>query len=385
MTAIAGVLDVADDTVTFAGGTQLSVVFDSLTRMGRMLDCSPGVIATQTIAGAISTGTHGQGMNHASLADVVVAIRLVLADGSVRTVERDEAIFPAVQVALGSLGVITAVTLRTVAIRIFTCYKDAVSADSLESDLLQWNDSFELSKAWWFVDDNVVHVWNAHEALPDHADRYRRAGGHVIEHAAGDSSLNGTIDGVLARMRRDTLVVGDTGEQFRTVTRFKDFTDVTADINQVFCRGIAVPQINVEIAVPLDRAGAAIRKFRDWYAAEQFHLHYPIILRCTGASSAWLSPAYQNRTCFFGFVVYYADDGTLSPEGLDFIEKAEKLLAAEGGRPHWGKYFNSDLYSWGQLYPQWSQFCALRDELDPAGKFSNEHTRGLFGISLRNL
>ena len=54
------------------------------------------------------------------------------------------------------------------------------------------------------------------------------------------------------------------------------------------------------------------------------------------------------------------------------------MLAAEGGRPHWGKYYNPDLYSWDRLYPQWSQFSALRDQLDPAGKFSNEHIRRLF-------
>jgi FAD/FMN-containing dehydrogenase len=373
LSAMSGLLDQDDRSVTFAGGTPLTMVHQTLTDMNRMLASSPGVIAMQTLAGAISTGTHGQGLNQCSLADEALAIRLVLADGSVRTLTRDDADFPAVQVGLGALGVVTAVTLRTVPLSVFTCHKDAVSADGLEQDLLRWNEGFAQSKAWWFVDDNRVHVWNARHASPEEARRYRQNGRHTIEHDAADSSLNHTINKTLEQMHRDTQVQGNGGKQFRTVTRFRDFTDITGDIYQVFCRGIAVPQINVEIGVPLDRAAEIISKLKCWYAQHRPHMHYPIILRCTGASSAWLSPAYQRPTCFFGFVVYYADDGSLSPEGLEFLTEVEKLLAAEGGRPHWGKYFDPRNYDWRNIYPHWDAFWAVRDRCDRQHKFSNEY------------
>jgi hypothetical protein len=60
-------------------------------------------------------------------------------------------------------------------------------------------------------------------------------------------------------MRNDTRIVDENGKPFRTVTRFKDFSDVIGDIYQVFCRGIATPQINIEIGVPMDRAPALSR------------------------------------------------------------------------------------------------------------------------------
>ncbi len=162
------------------------------------------------------------------------------------------------------------------------------------------------------------------------------------------------------------------------MTRFRDFTDVTGDIYQLFCRGIAVPQINVEIGVPLARTPAIISKIKRWYAENRPHMHYPIILRCTGASSAWLSPAFDQPTCFFGFVVYYADDGSLSEAGLHFLSEVEKLLAEEGGRPHWGKYYDASLYHWRDLYPHWDRFRALREQLDPHHRFSNDYTAALF-------
>jgi len=146
---------------------------------------------------------------------------------------------------------------------------------------------------------------------------------------------------------------------------------VIGDIYQVFCRGIATPQINIEIGIPMSRVAAVIARMKAWHSESQPHMHYPIILRCTGASSAWLSPAGGEPTCFFGFVVYYAEDGSLSAEGTAFLRAAEQLLAEEGGRPHWGKYFDPSLYNWPALYPQFEAFKAVRRRFDPDGKFMN--------------
>lgn len=379
LSALQGILHHDAESITVAAGTRLEDLFDHLTRMDRMLGCSPGVIAVQTLAGAIATGTHGQGMQQSSLADEALAIRMVLADGSIREFHRGDPEFAAVQVSLGTLGVVTAITLRTVPFRIFTCEKHAVPAATLEQDLLRWNQTYEFSKAWWFVDDDVLHVWNIDPASASLREQYYAQGRAVIEHAdEGDTRLNRTIDQTLAHMHRDTQVEGKGGKQFRTVTRFRDFTDVTGDVYQLLCRGIAVPQINVEIGVPLDRTPAIIRKIKRWYAENRPHMHYPIILRCTGPSAAWLSPASDRATCFFGFVVYYADDGSLSQEGLHFLTEVEKLLAAEGGRPHWGKYYDPTRYQWREVYPHWDDFRALRASLDPARRFSNHYVNTLF-------
>ncbi|WP_215846443.1 D-arabinono-1,4-lactone oxidase [Candidatus Pantoea bituminis] len=379
LSALSGLIASDENSVTFGASTPLQQVYRTLTEMDRMLGSSPGVIAVQTLAGAMATGTHGQGLQQSSLADEALRIRMVLADGSLREFDRGDDDFAAAQVTLGALGIITAVTLRTEPFRIFTCHKFAVSADNLEQDLPRWNDEYPLSKAWWFVDDNLMHVWNAHEASDAECQRYEQNHRQVVEHAnTGDDSLNDTIDQTLAHMHRDTQIHGKGGKQFRTVTRFRDFTDVTGDIYQLFCRGIAVPQINVEIGVPLENTPAIISKIKSWYAENRPHMHYPIILRCTGASSAWLSPSYQRPTCYFGFVVYYADDGSLSQDGLHFLTEIEKLLVEEGGRPHWGKYYDDQRYTWREIYPKWDEFRALRRQLDPQLRFSNDYINTLF-------
>ena len=378
---LTGLVSLTDDTATFGGATPLQEVYDVLSGHRRMLPSSPGVIASQTLAGAISTGTHGQGLQQGSIADAALRIRLVLADGSVREFDRDDPWFHAVALGLGSLGVITRVTLRTLPSLVYACRKYAVAADDLEHEFETWNRENLLLKAWWFVQEGQVQVWAAREASEDDVQRYRTGGDELIEDPVSSDAMNGAIEQTLVRMRDDARSSDADYTPFRTVTRFRDFADVTGDVYQVFCRGIPAPQINVEIAVPLARAGDAIEKIKKWYAETRPRLHYPIILRCTGPSEAWLSPAHGRETCYFGFVVYYAEDGSLPAEGEEFLRAVEKLLAAEGGTPHWGKYFDESLYDWPSRYPRWRDFARVREALDPGHRFGNAFTTSLFSSS----
>ncbi len=377
LSKLSGLVALTDDTATFAGSTPLAEVYALLSARGQMLPASPGVIAEQTLAGALATGTHGQGLQQSSIADAAVAIRMVLADGSVAQFDRDHPDFPAVRVGLGSLGVITEVTLRTQASVVYTCVKNAVDAEHLEVDLKTWNQENALVKAWWFPQEGQVQVWTAGEATEQDTERYRAAGSELLVHATTNATMNSTVEQTLSQLRDDMNGVADDGKSLRTVSRFRDFTDVTGDVYQVFCRGIATPQINVEIAIPLERAGAVITRIKEWHAETRPRMHYPVILRCTGPSEAWLSPSHGRDTCYFGFVVYYAADGSLSAEGEDFLRAVERVLAEEGGRPHWGKYFDESLYDWPVLYPRWDAFCRVREALDPEHRFANAFTTAL--------
>lgn len=100
-------------TVTVLAGTPLHALNTALADLGLSLH-NMGDIDRQTVAGAISTGTHGTGGVRASLAAQVVALELVTADGVLRQVSptSDPALFEAARLGLGAVGVLTAVTLE---------------------------------------------------------------------------------------------------------------------------------------------------------------------------------------------------------------------------------------------------------------------------------
>jgi hypothetical protein len=73
-----------------------------------------GDIDRQSIAGAISTGTHGTGARFGGLATQVRGLRVVGADGTVHDVGPGDPLFEASRLGLGTTGVLSAVTLEVV-------------------------------------------------------------------------------------------------------------------------------------------------------------------------------------------------------------------------------------------------------------------------------
>src|SRR5215208_5078996 len=106
-------IEIDGDRARVGAGVTIRALNEALRDDGLAL-ANLGDIDAQTVAGAVSTGTHGTGLGLPSLSGQVEAVEMVLADGSVRTFTRDDDEFPAVQCGLGALGVIASVTMRCV-------------------------------------------------------------------------------------------------------------------------------------------------------------------------------------------------------------------------------------------------------------------------------
>src|SRR5207302_9977697 len=126
----------------------------TIRELGRELDArglaleNVGDIDAQTLAGAISTATHGTGARLRNLSSQVRELTLVLADGSTLAVsaEREPEIFRAARVGLGALGVIAEATIRCVpAFTLHGVDAPAPLADVLDrfEQLALANDHFE--------------------------------------------------------------------------------------------------------------------------------------------------------------------------------------------------------------------------------------------------
>lgn len=90
---------------------------------------------------------------------------------------------------------------------------------------------------------------------------------------------------------------------FLTPVRFADTHDVIGYTEQILCKGIPVPQINCEIAIPLQNFEKATKKLHEWNEKNPNKLHYPFIYRVTGESKAWLSATFPGPTVWIGGVV----------------------------------------------------------------------------------
>ncbi|MBL0650846.1 D-arabinono-1,4-lactone oxidase [Aeromonas caviae] len=378
-----GQLDKTADTVTYLAGTPLDTVYADLIAMDRMLPASPGVIGIQTLGGALSTGTHGQGLHQSALCDTVAALTVMLANGDIIRVDRTDPRFGAFVMGMGMLGILLDVTLNTVPNRIMRCTKFTTDYPFLLEHNERLNREHAFVKSWWFAWTGESHIWLVDPASDDEVARYRAGGSEplVLEGDMNERmnlALNATIDATLQKMARDTKDDARAGEHFETVRRFKDASDLVGNVYQILCKGIPAPQINCEVAVPLERMGEALEILQAWQEANPGVLHYPFILRCTGPSVAWLSAAHGKSVCWIGFLVYLAADGTFVGGSMEQMRELQQLLVPLGGIPHFGKHLAMDLYDFPALLPRWHDFLALKRELDPHGRFENRWLGDLF-------
>ncbi|MNM27191.1 L-gulono-1,4-lactone dehydrogenase [compost metagenome] len=378
-----GQLDKTADTVTYQTGTPLDTVYGDLIAMDRMLPASPGVIGIQTLGGALSTGTHGQGLHQSALCDAVEAMTVMLANGEIIGVDRTDPRFGAFVMGMGMLGVLLDVTLRTVPNRIMRCTKFTTDYPFLLAHNERLNREHAFVKSWWFAWTGESHIWLVDPASEEEVARYRAGGSEPLllegdVDSAMSAALNDTIDATLQKMALDTKDEARTGEHFETVRRFKDASDLVGNVYQILCKGIPAPQINCEVAVPLERMQEALAILQHWQERNPGTLHYPFILRCTGPSEAWLSAAHGKSVCWIGFLVYLAADGTFVGGSMEQMRELQQLLVPLGGTPHFGKHLAMDLYDFPALLPRWHDFLALKAELDPHGRFENRWLGELF-------
>ena len=62
----------------------------------------------------------------------------------------------------------------------------------------------------------------------------------------------------------------------------------------------------------------------------------------------------------------------------DFFADVEPIFWDHGGRPHWGKVHTRRAKDLAAVYPDWERFLAVRERLDPDGRFLNAHLRAVF-------
>jgi FAD/FMN-containing dehydrogenase len=380
LSRLTGLVEMTDSSATFLAGTCLKDVFSILLLHGMMLPCSPGVIAEQTLAGAVATGTHGQGMAQSSIADTIESFQVITARGDLLEIDRRHPAFNGFQLALGVLGIVVAIRVRIVPNVMYTCVKHTVSFEQLCEQYGAWHEDYSHVKAWWFTRERVAHVWLVNEANAPVCQSYLNNRCKPLAHGDRHVELNDTVARAKEQMSADTRDANLSNAQFRTVDRFRDFHDVTGNVYQILCKGIPARQINTEIAVPYGQTIATMHMLDELIQQQDLSLHYPIIMRSTGASEAWLSPAYNRPSTYFGTVVYTGADGAATEHGLRTVEQVEAALHAMDGRPHWGKYFNEALYDWRALYPYYDVFRQLHQQHDPNHRLANASMRRILKI-----
>ncbi len=306
-----------------------------------------------SIAGAISTATHGSGEKNGNLATAVSALELVTATGEVVKLsrQRDGEAFLGAVVGLGAMGVITKVTLDIQPTYMMRQYVyenlpltevkdhfDAIESSAYSVSLFtDWQDQ-RISEVWI---KSRVEQGQAFDATAEffgakHATRNL----HPIAELSAENC---------------TEQMGVPGPWYERLPHFRmGFTPS------------AGRELQSEYFVPRQHAVEAIlavERLRD-----QVSPHLMISeIRAIAADKLWLSPCYEQPCVTIHFT--WKQDWPAVRKLLPVIEKE---LAPFKARPHWGKLFTMSPAELKSIYKKLPDFIQLSKKYDPDGKFRNE-------------
>ena len=356
--------------VTVRSGTTIRALNAALDALGLAMP-NLGDIDAQTIAGAISTGTHGTGARLGGIATTVAALELVLADGSVVSCSADRRpdLFAAARVGLGALGVISTVTLCCVPAFTLAADERPMPIEEVIARFGEFaadNDHFEF---YWFPYGRNVfakcnnRIKTTDKAAPPRMPGWRRYWEYEVLENAGFGALCRTGRAVprlikpLNRLASATLSA-------------RSYSDVS---HRVFVTPRRVRFVESEYAVPRESVLDVIAELRGAVPRLADPVMFPVEVRVAAADDIWLSTAYGRDTAYVAIHQY---------AGLpyrEYFRVFESITAAVGGRPHWGKLHTLGAERLGALYPRFADFLGVRDETDPERRFANPYLEQVLG------
>jgi L-gulono-1,4-lactone dehydrogenase len=366
--ALTGVIDAdpGSGLVKVGAGTVLADLNEELARLGLAME-NLGDIDRQTIAGALSTGTHGTGARLRNISAQVEGMELVLADGSVRQLSAatHPELLRAARVGIGALGAISAVTLRCVPAftlaRVDTPRPREEVLDSFQESA-DANDHFELF-TFPYADSALVLERNRTEAPPRPRRRAVAYLNDVVLENWGLEALSATAKRFPAAIPSLSRLAGRLASGGRTVDRS----------DRVFANDRRVRFTEMEYGIPCEHGPDAARRVIEWVRSTRYPVFFPIEMRVVAGDDALLSPSHERDTAYIAVHQYRG------MQWRPYFEAVEEIMDSYGGRPHWGKRHFQTAMTLSPRYPAWSDFQRARDELDPGRTFSNEYAERVLG------
>jgi FAD/FMN-containing dehydrogenase len=105
-------------------------------------------------------------------------------------------------------------------------------------------------------------------------------------------------------------------------------------------------------------------------------LMFPLEYRWVRGDDIWLSPNHGRDSVHISVHQYRG----MPFEG--YFDAVQAICLNHGGRPHWGKVHSLKAAQLSRLYPRWDDFLALRERMDPAGRFLTPYLRDLLGVGV---
>jgi FAD/FMN-containing dehydrogenase len=321
--------DLQTSRATVGAGTVLQDLGAILHGIGLAME-NLGDVDTQTIAGVLSTGTHGSGRKLQNISATLVGVRAVTGNAEVVdwSTQADPDLIDAARVSMGLLGIFTAVRLQLQPAYRLRRREYCTRTEDCLAHLDQMADAYRNFDFYWYPrrDEVKLRTLNPPEIAP--------------------------LDLPFARCIKD-----EEGFSHHTIARVRE---LKFEECEYFVPAAAGPECFREIR-------------RRVLQRHRKHVGWRVLYRLVAADQGFLSPAHGRDTV----AISVHQNATLPYQ--EYFDDIEPILRAHGGRPHWGKKHSLRGPPLAALYPRWHDFMKLRRQLDPHDVFLTRPMARLLG------
>lgn len=359
-------VDTASNQVTIWGGSRLRRLGNDLLARGLAQE-NLGDIDTQSIAGAISTGTHGTGITFGTIATQVSGLTLVTASGDILecSAEQHPEIFKAAQTSFGTLGIIVKVVLQAVPARRLHYVVRREPLSQVFAHLERYREENAHFEFYWFPHTE----WAQTKCM------------NLTDEPATSGNLLSTLNKIVL----ENWVYAGLSEACRlvpplcqTISNISVAALATVSETNYSHRLFATPRMvkfqEMEYNLPLEHFQTVLEQVKASIQEHRTHVHFPVECRFVKGDDIWLSPAFQRDSAYIAVHMYKGMPYTA------YFRQCEAIYQNYQGRPHWGKIHTLDHRTLAQRYPRWRDFLRTREQLDPQGLFLNDYLHTMLGI-----
>lgn len=330
-----------------------------------------GDINVQSLAGAISTATHGTGRALGNIGTAVVAAELVTGTADVVRCSIDDddddlrTTLRCARAGLGALGILTEVTLQCVPQFNLHAVETIEPFEDLLADVERFAASADHAEFFWMPGTRRCHVKRNHRT--DEPARPEGRVAYIRNKWIGENIGFGAVCRVGRRFPSIAPRVA------RLVTSAAAERDVIDRSDRIFSSPRHVRFVEMEYGLERHHVGEALRRIASLTEDLPFPPLFPIEVRVSAADDSPLSTAYGRDS---GWIAVHQYRG--APYEA-YFHGVEEIMNSYGGRPHWGKLHYQTAATLAPRYPEWETFTAVRRRLDPEGTFRNNYLDRVLG------
>lgn len=325
-----------------------------------------GDIDRQTLAGALATATHGTGQTLGNLSSQVVGLQLVDGTGTVHELgPGDGDRFLAARVGLGALGVVTEVTLQAVPAYRLRGHDRVEPLGEVLDGYLDRAAAHRHFEAYAFP-----YSTRAMTRTNDPVDAPANPPGPVSAWFHDRLLTTYSLEAICRVGRRVPALIPSLN---RTVSRLAGAPPRVDEAHRVFASARDVRFTEMELALPRDAGIPFVREVLRFVRDQRLPINFPIEIRTAAGDDALLSTAYGRDS------IYVAVHAFVGMPFEDYFRGVWDRALDHDARPHWGKRHFGSAETLAPLYPAWDRFAAVRADLDPDGRFRNDHLDRILG------